>query len=100
MKKSKMEMNKTITKEKIEKYFKITETALKEAKENIIKGKELQAKEIIEMVNNYISDAKYFEKKGDYVNCFAALNYAHGWLDSGVRLDIFDVKNDKLFTIK
>jgi hypothetical protein len=93
-------MEDKINKEKIEKYFHITETALKEVKKNIIKGKEKYAKEIIDMVENYISDAKHFEKKNDFVNCFAALNYAHGWLDSGVRLDIFDVHDDKLFTIK
>ena len=90
----------TITKEKLEKYFKITSEALKKAKKNIIKGKESQAKEIIEMVENYLSDAKHFQLKKDFVNCFGALNYAHGWLDSGVRLDIFNVKDDKLFTIK
>ena len=89
-----------ITDEKLEKYFTLTSTALKEVKKNIIKGKENYAKEIIEMVENYLSDAKHFQKKGDFVNAFAALNYAHGWLDSGVRLDIFDVKDDKLFTIK
>jgi len=93
-------MNKEITKEKIEKYFRVTETALKEVKKNVIKGKEKYAKEIIEMVENYLSDAKHFEKKGDFVNCFAALNYSHGWIDSGVRLDIFDVHDDKLFTVK
>jgi len=93
-------MEDNITKEKIEKYFKLTETALKEAKKDIIKGKEVHAKEIINMVENYLLDARHFEKKGDYVNCFAALNYAHGWLDSGVRLDVFDVKDDKLFTVK
>ena len=85
----------TITKEKLEKYFKITSKALKKAKKNIIKGKE-----IIEMVENYLSDAKHFQLKKDFVNCFGALNYAHGWLDSGVRLDVFDVKDDKLFTVK
>ena len=93
-------MEDKINKEKIEKYFHITETALKEVKKHVIKGKEKYAKEIIEMAENYVSDAKHFEKKGDFVNCFAALNYAHGWLDSGVRLDIFDVKDDKLFTVK
>lgn len=93
-------MQDKITKEKIEKYSKLTSTALKEVKKNIIKGKEKYAKEIIEMVENYLSDAKHFEEKGDFVNCFAALNYAHGWLDSGVRLDIFEVTDDKLFTIK
>jgi hypothetical protein len=89
-----------ITKEKLEKYFKLTETALKIAKKNIIKNKENYAKEIIDMVENYLSDAKHFEKKQDFVNCFAALNYAHGWLDCGVRLDIFNVSDDKLFTVK
>ncbi len=89
-----------ITKEKIEKYFKLTSTALEKAKKVIIPGKENYAKEIIDMVSNYLSDAKHFEEKGDFVNAFAALNYAHGWLDSGVRLDIFETKDDKLFTIK
>lgn len=93
-------MIKEITKEKLEKYFKLTSTALSEAKKHIIKGKENYAREILEMVGNYLSDAKHFEKKGDFVNAFAALNYSHGWLDAGVRLDVFDVKDDKLFTIK
>jgi len=91
---------KQITKEKLEKYFNLTKTALRIAKKNIIKGKEKYAKEIIEMVENYLSDAGHFESKGNFVNAFAALNYAHGWLDSGVRLDIFNVKDNKLFTIK
>lgn len=91
---------KTITKEKLEKYFKLTSTALSEVRTSVIKGKEKEAKEIIDMVSNYLSDARHFEKKEDFVNAFAALNYAHGWLDSGVRLDIFNVKNDKLFTVK
>jgi hypothetical protein len=93
-------MKDKITKVKLERYFKITTSALHETKKKIIKGKEKQAKEIFNMVENYLSDAKYFEKKGDFIDAFAAINYAHGWLDAGVRLDIFDVKNDKLFTIK
>jgi len=93
-------MENTITQEKLEKYFKLTNTALAEVKKNIISGKEDYAKEIINMVQNYLSDAKHFQEKGDWVNAFGALNYAHGWLDSGVRLDIFNVKDDKLFTIK
>ena len=93
-------MNKEITKQKLEKYFNLTSTALKEVKQNIISGKENYAKEIIEMVENYLPDAKHFDSKDDFVNLFAAINYAHGWLDSGVRLDIFKVKDDKLFTIK
>jgi uncharacterized protein len=89
-----------ITKQKLSKYFKITETALKKARNKIFKGKEDYAKEIIEMVENYLKDARYFEKNNDFVNSFAAINYSHGWLDAGVRLDVFNVKDDKLFTVK
>ena len=52
------------------------------------------------MVENYLSDAKHFQQQGNFVDAFAALNYAHGWLDAGVRLDVFDVKDNKFFTIK
>lgn len=93
-------MEDKITDEKIEKYFNLTERALEQVKENIIAGKEKEAKEIIDMVTNYLSDARHFKEKGDYINSFAALNYSHGWLDSGVRLDIFNVNDDSLFTVK
>ena len=93
-------MKNKITQEKIKKYHALTSKALKIAEKSIIKGKEDYAKEIIEMASNYISDSEYFEKEKDFVNAFAALNYAHGWLDSGVRLSIFNTKNNKLFTVK
>ncbi len=93
-------MEDRITKQKIQKYKTITKKALAIAKDSVIKGKENYAKEIIDMVSNYLSDAEHFEKKQDFVNAFSALNYAHGWIDSGARLDIFDVNDDKLFTIK
>lgn len=93
-------MENIITKEKIDKYFNITETALKIVKKNIILGNEEKAKEIIDMASNYISDAKHFFEEGMWVECFGALNYAHGWIDSGVRLEIFDVDDDRLFTVR
>ncbi|MEK6847780.1 MAG: DUF357 domain-containing protein [Nanoarchaeota archaeon] len=89
-----------ITKEKIEKYRGLTSRALKTAKSAIAKGRKKDADEIIKMVSNYLSDSGYFEKTGDFINAFAAISYAHGWLDSGVRLGIFKVTDDKLFTIK
>lgn len=95
-----MEKQNIISKDKIEKYMNLTERALKQVKENIISGKESEAREIIEMVENYVSDAKHFLAKEDYVNSFAALNYAHGWLDCGVRTGIFNVNDDKLFTVR
>jgi len=93
-------MKNKITHEKMKKYKNLTNEALEIAKNSIIKGKEKQATEIIEMVSNYLKDSEYFKEKNDFVNSFAALNYAHGWLDSGVRLEIFKVKDNKLFTVK
>ena len=45
-------MQDKITKQKLEKYFNITEKALKKARKKIIKGKEKEAKEIINMAEN------------------------------------------------
>jgi uncharacterized protein len=85
---------------KIEKYYDLSSKALNIARKQIVRGRENEAREIILMVESYISDSVFFREKGDLVNSFGALNYAHGWLDCGVRLGIFDVKDDKLFTIK
>jgi hypothetical protein len=92
-------MQKEITENKVKQYRNLTEKALKATKKRIAKGKEQEAKEITEMVANYLSDSEYFEEKGDFVNAFAAINYAHGWLDAGARLKIFNVKDRKLFTV-
>ena len=88
-----------ITKEKLDKYRKITEKAFDIARVSVSKGKEKEAKEIITMVEAYLSDSKHFEKKNDFVNSFGAIYYAHGWLDCGARLKIFDVSDSSLFTI-
>ena len=94
-------INNVVTEEKLERYFEITKEAFEIVKKSVISGKENESKEIFDMVGNYISDAEHFKERGDWVLAFAALNYAHGWIDSGVRLDVFDVGgNDRLFTIK
>ena len=93
-------MKNEINLEKINKYLKLSERALKIARKKIVEGKEKEAKEIIEMASNYLSDAKHFKSKKDFVNAFAAVNYAHGWIDSGARLGIFNVKDDKIFTVR
>ena len=93
-------MEDKITKEKLERYFDVTGRAFEIIKNSIIKGKEKKAKEVFSMVGNYFSDAKHFKKNKKWVDAFAALNYAHGWIDAGVRLDIFEVHDDRLFTVK
>ncbi|HRZ85145.1 MAG TPA: DUF357 domain-containing protein [Candidatus Paceibacterota bacterium] len=93
-------MQDKITKEKIKKYIGLTEKAIELVKKKIVKKHSKEASEIIDMSSNYFSDALFFEKKGDYVNAFAAINYAHGWIDCGVRLGFFSVTDDKLFTVR
>jgi hypothetical protein len=88
-----------ITKQKIEKYYDLSSKALVIAKKSITKGREIEAHEITLMVESYLSDSIHFKEKGDYVNSYGCLNYAHGWLDSGARLKIFNVTNNKLFTV-
>jgi hypothetical protein len=87
---------KEITDEKLEKYFKITKEAFEMAKK-ASSSKQKEKQEILDMVKNYISDAGHFKEKGDMVNAFAALSYAHGWLDAGAKLKIYDVKDSRLF---
>lgn len=89
---------KEITEEKIKKYFDITKQAFEKAK-HADSNKLEEKKEILEMVGNYISDAEHFYHKGDIVNAFAALAYAHGWLDCGARLKIYKVSDNKLFVV-
>ncbi len=93
-------MEKEISKEKLERYFKITSEALEAVKKNIFSNRDKDAKEIIEMAENYVSDARHFQERGDWVLAFGALNYAHGWIDSGVRLGVFDVNDERLFTVR
>ena len=91
-----------ITDEKLAKYFDVTGRALEKVKLNdsgTIKWKEA-AEDFLDMATRYFNDAKHFKEKGEIVNAFAALNYAHGWLDAGARLKLFDVQGDNvLFTV-
>jgi hypothetical protein len=41
----------------------------------------------------YHSDALHFLAKGEYVNAFAALEYAEGWLDAGVATGVVTAPN-------
>ncbi|MCA9495794.1 MAG: DUF357 domain-containing protein [Nanoarchaeota archaeon] len=91
-----------ITKEKLEKYFKVTGKALEKLKLVSPKKTHLDtiAKDYLNMAQSYYNDAKHFQEKGDWINAFAALNYSHGWLDAGARIGLWDVDHDSvLFTV-
>jgi len=91
-----------VEKEKVREYIKKTEKALNkiemvQPERSHFKG---LAEDFLEMVDAYYRDSKHFYEKGDYVNAFACINYAHGWLDAGARLGLFDTGgDDQLFTL-
>jgi uncharacterized protein len=94
----------TITKTKLANYFKITETALSMVKiTQVLSNKDRElCEKYLDFCRRYLSDAWHFESKGDRVNAFAALNYAHAWLDAAAVSGWFDIKHknrNKYFTI-
>lgn len=91
-----------ITPEKIAKYLDTTRRAFDKVKV-VAPPKSFAASiaaNFLDMARRYYSDAQHFHAKGDFVNAFAQVNYAHGWLDAGARLGVFDVgQDDVLFTL-
>ena len=58
------------------------------------------AEDFLAMGRAYYEDAKHFREKGELDKALANINYAHGWLDAGARLGLFDVGgDDTLFTL-
>ena len=97
-----MEKQNVVTDERIDRYLDITRRALDKIK---IAAPEKSynrrlADSFMEMAVSYYNDAKHFRETGDIVTAFAAVNYAHGWLDCGARIGLFDVEGDDvLFTL-
>jgi len=88
--------------ERVRKYGKLTEAALKKVslKKGISQKEKRTADDFLSMARNYFSDAGHFEKQGDMLLALAAYSYAHAWLDAGVRAGILDGKgDDRLFTL-
>lgn len=84
--------------EKLKKYFELTSKALKKVK--IVEKHRKEAEDFLDLAQRYFDDAKYFEKKGDIVNAYGAVIYAHAFLDAGARLGFFDVgKDNELFMV-
>jgi len=86
-------------KNRTEKYDKLTEEALslveicanRDSKEYRI------AEDFLEMARNYLSDGRYYAKKGDLVTALASFSYAHAWIDAGVRSRILKGEGNRLF---
>jgi hypothetical protein len=95
-------MQDTISSEKLEKYLDTTKRALDKLKIAAPPrsfGRRM-AEDFLTMATSYYNDALHFRSIGDFINAFASVNYAHGWLDCGARIGLFDVgEDDKLFTL-
>lgn len=94
--------NDRVTPEKIAKYLETTRKAF--AKVKVVAPPRSfaarMADNFLDMARRYYADALHSHATGDDVQAFAQVNYAHGWLDAGARLGVFDVgQDDVLFTL-
>ena len=92
----------TISKEKLEHYLGLTKKARDKATPIHSGGsKESEMLAILlRMADEYTSDANYFMENGEYVRAFGAINYAHAWIDAGIKLRLLDGHgDDELFTL-
>jgi hypothetical protein len=91
----------SLTKKRVEKYLAITEKALSQLRHIAPKNSHNAriADDFLNMAKSYFSDALHFYRKGELVDAFACVNYAHGWLDAGARLGLWDTGGSGLFTI-
>ena len=88
--------------ERVLKYLDITRRA--RAKATPLHGEDtpeaVQLSVMLRMADDYASDAQHFLNIGDRVRAFGAINYAHAWIDAGVKLGLLDGHGDDvLFTL-
>lgn len=86
----------------VEKDLGLTERALEKAKLAAPRRSHLRkiAEDFLSMARAYFDDAKHFRDRGELGKALANVNYAHGWLDAGARIGLFDVgEDDRLFTL-
>ena len=81
-----------------EKYVGMARRAFDSVEEAGRSGCTHSARDILSMSSSYIADAERFLASGALADAFACANYAHGWLDAGVRLRLLRaVANPELF---
>ena len=91
-----------VTTSKLEHYMNLTKKAREKATRIHEEGtpEYMQLDILLRMADDYASDAKHFMDTGDYVRAFGAINYAHAWIDAGVKLRLLDGHgDDNLFTL-
>ena len=91
----------TLTVDRVKHYLSITEKARSKATSLASTAEEeSMVTTLLSMADDYASDAHYFLKQGDLIRAFGAINYAHAWIDAGVKLRLLDGHGDDvLFTL-
>jgi hypothetical protein len=86
----------------LEKYLRMTREAVSRVtpaapERSFLRG---ASDDFLAMARAYLADAEHFSAAGDRERALAAVSYAHGWLDAGVRLGVLDGGNDdRRFTL-
>lgn len=86
----------------LEKYLRLTREALEIVRpgppeRSFLRG---ASDDVLGMAKAYLADAESFVARGDRDRALAAVSYAHGWLDAGVRLGLLDGRgDDRRFTL-
>ncbi len=80
----------------LERYLRLTREALERVRPGAPARSFLAGAgdDFLSMARAYLADAEHFERSGDRDRALAAVSYAHGWLDAGVRLGILDGGGD------
>jgi len=81
----------------LEKYLRLTREALARVSPSAPARSFLRgaSDDFLSMARSYLADAEHFSASGDRDWALAAVSYAHGWLDAGVRLGLLDGGNDE-----
>ena len=86
----------------LDRYLRLTHEALERVRpaspdRSFLRG---ASDDFLGMARAYLADAEHFSAAGDEERALAAVSYAHGWLDAGVRLGILDGGgDDQRFTL-
>ena len=80
----------------LDRYLRVTQEALERVRVAPPKRSFLvdASEDFLKMARSYLSDARHFQAQGDADRALAAVSYAHGWIDAGVRLGLLDGGDD------
>jgi len=87
--------------EKVTRYEQLLKAALSKAYISPLESSHLYrvALDYTNMAQSYYQDGIHFLKKDDEVNALVCFSYGHAWLDAGVKLGVFTVDDETLFTV-